>query len=445
MTGYRANSEVHVHSNAAYFPVPIDAFQSDQLTMEIYLIHGKGNAVLYRKPGTSYSGNDCQKLIDQGITHFYVPKTQHRIFQAMINEQLVDAYQDESLCRVERARIVRASCAKMIEEFMLDPTIPGLSETLGGMATQFSNWCNEDESKFSHLLDMSEHDFYTTTHMINVGVGCGLLGAELLGSDAPMVRDLMLGGLVHDVGKSQVPSEVLNKEGKLTDDEWDLIREHPQSGYDILRSQEGQNEITLEMALSHHERLDGKGYPNGISADEIEFHARVCAVVDIYDALTSARPYRGPIPPRTTLDMMRKDLGTAIDGEIFAAWERVIQRMLNEDPDRAVPESAGMTVPELSDLMPSPVDSEEVEPEEEPQVDEVGILRSTGESLSGELVSKDFDQVLIRSDVRFNASERVRLVLAGESEQGAVFRSMRISSCGEMLSAFKFEDSNVAA
>tara|TARA_R110000737_G_scaffold120671_4_gene153067 strand:- start:89114 stop:90451 length:1338 start_codon:yes stop_codon:yes gene_type:complete len=445
MTEYSANLETGVHCSATYFPIPIDAFQSDQLAMELYLIHAKGNAVLFRKPGTSYSRNDCQKLIEQGITHLYVPKTQHRIFQAMINEQLVDAYQDENISRAERTRIVRASCAKMIEEFMLDPTIPGLSETLGGMATQFSNWCNEDESKFSHLLNMSEHDFYTTTHMVNVGVGCGLLGAELLGSDAPMVRDLMLGGLVHDVGKSQIPPEILNKEGKLTDEEWTLIREHPKSGYDILKNQEGQNEITLEMALSHHERLDGKGYPNGVSAGEIGFHARVCAVVDIYDALTSSRPYRGPIPPRTTLDMMRKDLGTAIDGEIFAAWERVIHRMLAEDPERAVPEGSGMAVPNLSELMPSPATLAEVEPMEKPQIAEVGILRSTGESLSVELVSKDFDQILIRSDVRFKASEKVRLVLAGESEQGAVFSSMRFSSCGEMLSAFKFEDAHKAA
>lgn len=343
-----------VRLNSGYFPVPIDSLESDTLKLDIYLIHDGGKAVLYRSKGSQYSQSDYTNLSEQGVTHFYVPLTEHRVFQSMMSDRLVNAYDDKDLGRKERTRIVRESCGKMIEDFMHAPGTPGLSDTIGKMASQFTQWCNEDQSKFCHLLDMSEHDYYTTTHMVNVGVGCGLLGSELLGTDHPMVRDLMLGGLVHDVGKRDVPPEVLNKDGKPTDEEWAMIRKHPEVGAEILRDQEGQSEITIDMTLNHHERLDGKGYPNSINESQISLASKICAVVDIYDAMTSTRPYRDPIPPRTVLNSMRNEIGSAIDQKVFDAWERVVERMLTEDPKRAVPDDPTLTTPNLSDMIQAP-------------------------------------------------------------------------------------------
>lgn len=427
---------------AEFFPVPIDALQTAALELELYLVHGQGRPVLYRSSGSPYTPGDCQQLARQGITHLYVPLMQHRVFQAMVSKRLVDAYEDPELERAERTRIVRGACGKMIEDFMADPCLPGLSATIGSIADRFGAWCTEDPDRFGHLLDMSAHDFYTTTHMVNVGVGCGLLGAELLGPEDPTVRDLVLGGLVHDVGKRGVPSEVLNKEGKLSDEEWALIRAHPQKGAEILSTQEQSEPLAMEMALSHHERLDGKGYPRGLVESKIGLPARICAVVDIYDALTTARPYRGPIPPRTVLGKMREEVGTAIDPQVFSAWERVIERMLAADPGRAVPEDIGTPPPALAEMLPAP--GGVAVAEEAPAVRAVVVRRSDGTGVAGEVVERGFEAMTVRVAGRFRAGERVHLIEPGRKPWLAVYQSVRVGPDGMVFCVFRFEGAKAA-
>lgn len=338
--------------SAAFFPIPIDSLDAPSLELDLYLRHNRGVPVLYRAKGSAYSVRDCKKLAEQGVTHLLVPTTQHRVFQKLMTERVSTAYEDPNLSRAERTRIVRESCATMISDLMTYPNIPGISETLGDMAGCFAAWCTQDESKFSYLLDMSEHDYYTITHMVNVGVGCGMLAAEL-GLRPGQIQRIVQGGLIHDVGKTGVPAEVLYKEGKLTDEEWAMIRRHPELGAAILDANGETCPETLEMTIAHHERLDGSGYPHGLRGDAIGLPARICAVVDVYDAMTAARPYRGPLPPNKVLDMLRADRGKGFDETIFDAWERVVQRLIRQDPTRAVADT-GQPVPAADQLCQTP-------------------------------------------------------------------------------------------
>jgi HD-GYP domain-containing protein (c-di-GMP phosphodiesterase class II) len=430
---------------AEFFPVPIDALQTTALELDLYLVHGSGRPVLYRSPGSAYTPSDCLQLAGQGVTHLYVPLAQHRVFQAVVSRRLVEAYEDPALERAERTRIVRGACGKMIEDFMAEPGTPGLAGTIGAMADRFSAWCTADGDQFGHLLDMSAHDYYTITHMVNVGVGCGLLGAELLGPDDPMVRDLVLGGLVHDVGKRGVPAEVLNKEGKLTDEEWEVLREHPTVGAAILSAQEHPEPLAVEMALSHHERLDGKGYPNRLVESKIGLPARICAVVDIYDAMTSSRPYRGPIPPRTVLAKMREEVGTAVDGAVFAAWERVVERMITAEPGRAVPDDPHAVAPSLAAILPSPGGVSAIADREPACKKHLTVRRADGTSVGAEVVVWGVGEWVLRLDGRFRAGERVGLVHAEGKAWLGVFQSTRVASDGGQLVVFRLEKAARAA
>lgn len=428
--------------NAEYFPVPVDALKSNNLEMDIYLIYANNRVVLYRARGTSYSAADSASILKKGISHFYVPITQHRQFQSALKAQIVNSYDDPTIGNTERARIVRGACSKMIEDFMHDPTRPGLTDSIDEMATQFNSWMSEDQSKFSYLLEMSDHDFYTTTHMINVGIACGMLGAELLGTDDPLVPKLMYGGLIHDIGKAGVSVEVLNKEGKLTDDEWAQIRRHPQNGADILKKQPNQEAITVDMTLNHHERLDGKGYPNGLTESELTLPSKICAVVDIYDAMTSARPYRGPIPPRTVLDIMRKDVGTAIDQTIFEAWERVVNRLLDQDPTRASPEVEGDSLrplPTLQGMIPNAITQDEPD---EPEVvipahsNKVSVRRSTGEVIDAEILEMDIDLLTLITSFRFKPSESLIVCRPVGPDMSVVYKSKQFDRNGAVICVF---------
>lgn len=186
-------------------------------------------------------------------------------------------------------------------------------------------------------MDMAAHDYYTVTHMVNVAVGCGLLARRLRPNAVEWQAALIEGGLLHDVGKRDIPPEVLNKEGRLSPQEWDLIRSHPGRGFEMLSANPSVHEVVLDMVRHHHERVDGGGYPCGLSADRLSEPARICAVIDAFDAVCSARAYRGPTAPEHTLKILAQGGGTQFDAEVVESWAEVVSGLLRVDPDRSFP------------------------------------------------------------------------------------------------------------
>lgn len=337
----------------AFFPVSIDALHARQLELDLYMIHAGKDPVLYRSVGSPYTPGDTNNLAEQGVAWLYVPTGQHRVFQRILTENLVRAYEDAALPPDERCGVVRSSCARLIHDLMRYPTIPGITETLGEICGYFSMWCADDLDRFAELLDLSARDYESTTHMVNVGVGCGLLWREFKGPDPERLREVFQGGLLHDIGKRAIPDDVIHREGKLDDDAWAMIRDHPITGAELLARHKGISHAAMDMVRDHHERPDGCGFPRGIKAHEIGVPARVCAIVDTFDSLTTARKHRDPLPPVRVLASLREEAGTLFDTGALDAWDRTIQRLIQRHPERCVPDSAGIDTPKLRLIVPS--------------------------------------------------------------------------------------------
>jgi HD-GYP domain-containing protein (c-di-GMP phosphodiesterase class II) len=149
-------------------------------------------------------------------------------------------------------------------------------------------------------------DDYTFSHMVNVAVYVASFG-KCLNYSAGDIRDLCLAGLLHDLGKARLPACVLNKPGELTEEENSLVRQHPEYGYFELLKISGINERVRQAVLQHHERGDGSGYPGGLRQGEISRFARIIAIADVYDALTSDRCYRGRVLPHEGAEVLMGD------------------------------------------------------------------------------------------------------------------------------------------
>ena len=162
-----------------------------------------------------------------------------------------------------------------------------------------------NESAAAAISKLKAFDEYTYTHCINVSILAVILGKKL-GYSREELELVGMAGLFHDAGKSVIPNEILNKPGKLTDKEMNVMRTHPLRGYQVLKEQPDIPIEVLRGALEHHEKNDGSGYPRGLKGDEISEIARLLAVVDVYDALTSRRVYKDPMPPGKVLAMMYK-------------------------------------------------------------------------------------------------------------------------------------------
>ncbi|WP_227816069.1 HD-GYP domain-containing protein [Nitrogeniibacter aestuarii] len=166
------------------------------------------------------------------------------------------------------------------------------------------------------------HDEYTFMHSVAV---CALMVAlaRQLNLDPHLVKEAGIGGLMHDLGKAVMPLEVLNKPGKLTDDEYSIMKLHPEAGWKMLHDSGEATQGTLDIALHHHEKVDGTGYPKGLKGDQISLLSRMGAVCDVYDAVTSNRPYKQGWDPAESIKRMASWKGH-FDETIFKAFVRSI-------------------------------------------------------------------------------------------------------------------------
>jgi putative nucleotidyltransferase with HDIG domain len=171
------------------------------------------------------------------------------------------------------------------------------------------------------LARLKTSDDYTYMHSVAV---CALMIslARQLRLDEAQVRDAGMAGLLHDVGKMHIPADILNKPGRLTDSEFDVIRAHPEAGYRMLQEGIGVSEIALDVCLHHHEKMDGSGYPHRFAGEEISLFARMGAVCDVYDAITSNRPYKRGWDPAESLRKMTEWCKGHFDEAIFHAFVR---------------------------------------------------------------------------------------------------------------------------
>ncbi|RKX52514.1 MAG: HD-GYP domain-containing protein, partial [Thermotoga sp.] len=153
--------------------------------------------------------------------------------------------------------------------------------------------------------------------------------AEELGMSKDEIRKTYWAGLLHDIGKVLVSSSILNKPGKLTTEEFDEIRKHPKYGYDILKTSDALKDIA-EIVYAHHERIDGSGYPRGLKGDEIPFEAKIIAVVDSFNAMTSDRPYRPALSVNTAMKELIRGAGRLYEARIVRTFIHMIAKMENE-------------------------------------------------------------------------------------------------------------------
>lgn len=169
------------------------------------------------------------------------------------------------------------------------------------------------------LARIRAKDAYLMEHSMNVAILLANFG-RYLGLERSVLKELTLGGLLHDVGKIMTPDEVLNKPGKLTDEEFGVMRQHVVHSYDILSNTAGITPTMLEVAANHHERLDGTGYPQRLKGDQLSLYTRMSGIVDVYDAVTADRVYKQGMQPTQAFRILLKGINQHFDAELVTKF-----------------------------------------------------------------------------------------------------------------------------
>lgn len=191
------------------------------------------------------------------------------------------------------------------------------------LAHEILNEIRCNASMLVETMHLSSFDNYTYMHCVNVTILSAVTGIAL-GFTDEQLKQLSQASLLHDIGKTHIAKEILDKPDILTAEEYQEIKKHPLYGYDILKENDAFSSVVRNAAFSHHENEDGTGYPRGLTTDKIHIFAKIIHIADVYDALTSRRVYKEPLNPADALEYLMANTGTMFDKSILEVFLRYV-------------------------------------------------------------------------------------------------------------------------
>ncbi len=235
-----------------------------------------------------------------------------------------------SLFNIISGSVEKAKSAAQLERFQVElkKKVDEQTEEIRNQQIKTKKLFIETVTALSEAVDAK--DRYTSGHSKRVAEYARMIAIRM-GKSKEEQDEIYRAGLLHDIGKIRIPAEIINKPGKLTDEEYNIIKIHPVTGYHILRGISEDSAIAVGCKY-HHERYDGKGYPNGLSGDKIPEVARILGVADAYDAMASNRSYRDALPQSVVKSEIEKGLGTQFDPAIA----EIMLQMIDEDKEYAL-------------------------------------------------------------------------------------------------------------
>ncbi len=218
-------------------------------------------------------------------------------------QKVIEKNTVQDRAKVNLSESVKARVAEGIQYLYNDTESSGFTSTTKNITDDLMKAINNNDALAVDISALKVSDEYTFKHSVDVAT-MAMIVAKKHGLSESDVYEIGISGLLHDVGKSKIPNEVLNKAGKLTDDEFAMMKQHSLFGYGILKEKDDlSNQIKMGV-LQHHEKMNARGYPMSVGADSINLFARIISVADIYDALVTERPYKKPFSPRDAVEMI---------------------------------------------------------------------------------------------------------------------------------------------
>ncbi|GHV52838.1 phosphohydrolase [Synergistales bacterium] len=317
---YHENDD-NENTRPAIVRVPVDALMESEGVLSADVLSKSGAVLLpagvdlslFSKVMPSF----IKKMKENDIETVCInPPTQLR--DDDIEEIISKVYSVEgSIITKERAQSVVNNVDHAFKEIMNNSQMgPDIVNNLTNVGSSLAEDILRNPSVTFSISKVRDVDEYTFIHSFNVAVLTGFLANRMYPNNKAYVHRLVVGALMHDLGKAQVPLEILNKPGPLTKDEFDQMQRHPGIGLELAKEAGVTHSDILDVIVGHHEKWSGHGYPNHLSGSAIPTSARIAAVADVFDALTARRVYKNPMPSRNAISIILKDSGVHFDKNI---------------------------------------------------------------------------------------------------------------------------------
>ncbi|HEX5623506.1 MAG TPA: HD domain-containing phosphohydrolase, partial [Sulfuricurvum sp.] len=272
---------------------------------------------------TVIDGNSKVRLRE--IEKVYISDEDSSRYEAYIQQHIQTIARSDDIPLDDKAVIVYEKASSVIDEMFRNPESLEMAKNVKPVVDSFVDIILHDPKAVESLLKITAHDFYTHTHSINVSIYTLSLGS-FLGIDGEDLKTLGMAAVLHDIGKSKVNYDIINKNGKLTDIEFDEMKTHPAQGHAIALKLGITDERILTGIRHHHERIEGGGYPDNLKEDEISQFARIIGVCDVFDALSTKRSYKDPMSSFESLGLMKQQMRGHLDMSLVDSFIKMLRK-----------------------------------------------------------------------------------------------------------------------
>ena len=301
-----------------YQPVPVGhLFPHVSGDFEIFLRHGDCHT-LFARSGEILSATRRHMLEEYGVRLVYIHRDERERYRHYMRRHLAGALLGPDMEHAQKAAVFYHNCCEIVRDLIRDKLPQGLSDTHSRLFVAYARdsvafLCTE--AGLSRIGALMAHDYDVYSHGVHVFVYTVFL-LKSLGLSTPAIVQAGVGALLHDSGKEAVDPAILRKPGRLTPEEFLAIRDHPARGVRLCRAL-SLSRLARECILMHHEKLDGRGYPQGLAGEAVPMHARAVSLADVYDALTSRRVYADAVRPFEALRIMRHEMAGSFDLDLY--------------------------------------------------------------------------------------------------------------------------------
>lgn len=295
----------------------------DKINFNLYFYERPSHISLFLQSKTVIDKNRSIKI--EKTENLYTSKKDAYKYEAFKKTHLEDIVNDESISMDEKAEIIYDSTTKMTNTIFKNPTALDNIRISKEIVNPILKSVFYSKDTISSYIKIIEYDYYTQTHSLNVSIYALCLGVNL-GLHEDDLRDLGRAALLHDLGKSKIEHSIVDKNGVLTRFEYENMQMHPVLGYEIALKIGITNKNILDGIRHHHEKLDGKGYPDNLKAEEISIFPRIIGVCDVFDALTTRRSYKKALSSYSALHTMKLYMSHHLDMQILNSFIQILHK-----------------------------------------------------------------------------------------------------------------------
>ncbi len=309
-----------------YLPIDSSSLKADtKIGCDLYLLVKSGTGSLYTlycRGDAVFENKKREMLLEKSISRLFIAKEDQQKYYQYLESNFHNIISDTNLSSGEKTQIVHSAATNLVKDLFNDPR-SGNVKRAKKFAYNMVDYVLKDGKAAHSLLKIAVHEYYTYTHSVNVAA-VGTLFAKSIGLKDDDLRTLCSGILLHDVGKTRISTAILNKKGKLTKEEFEEIKKHPELGIEVLDETGDEFKEERIITLQHHENDDGSGYPYGLKKDEINLSGKIARIIDVYDALTTNRSYADAIRPFAALVEMKEKMSNCFDEELLIEFIRFL-------------------------------------------------------------------------------------------------------------------------